>query len=83
MLELVGNILGHLGSQGPAGHTYPGHVGGVAGLVVCQVSGMVAAAGHGEDAPAGYPPPLGFRSAATDASLRRAGRWREGLPRPP
>jgi len=43
----------------------------VAGLVVCQVSGMVAAAGHGEDAPAGYPPPLGFRSAATDASLGR------------
>lgn len=54
----VGEHLGDLESQGPDGHTYPGHVGGVASLVVCQVSGMVVAAGHGEGGRAGYPPPL-------------------------
>lgn len=57
MLELVRNTVGVL-ELGLAGHTYPGHVRGMASLIVCQVSRVVAAAGHYDSNRACCPPSL-------------------------
>lgn len=52
-------------------HIYPSQVGGMAALVVCQVSRVVAAAGHDAGDSACCQPPLQFCSVAVDSSLCR------------